>query len=423
MPSLAEKLLKTKAALGLDLDDAPASHAEPKSNPKQHRVEGGIDKSKKKVRLNARQKAKAAGKAKKARAAPVEGNRADRRMRARAAKEDNTGEDEASDENKDEDEDADEDEDGKAKSVSSSVAEELVRLAREAQKAAAAVAPSRKSKSAAAAGVPLPTTRWTVFLNQLPYTVTQRDIAGHMAEAAGISPEALVPFVRMCQRDGQFTGSAFVDVPDEAAYWRALQLHHEEISCADGRRRSVNVRASARQTEGPRVDIPACTANTPNRPTPRAAPRWQVRAALVRNKLETKRGAVEPKQLPQQVPGVAPGGSSTAAAIETAQVEAAVAHVEVTAAEVEAEAGRGKGRERTHGDAGHGGEAEAAGAEAASTNDARTLVREAVAAGHMQQGDLDERAMEYLLKAVVKAGPQVAKVCAPPALHHCTGAA
>ena len=49
--SLAAKLLKAKAALGLGDDDAPAR--EPM--PKQH---GGIDKSKKKVRLNARQKAK-----------------------------------------------------------------------------------------------------------------------------------------------------------------------------------------------------------------------------------------------------------------------------------------------------------------------------------------------------------------------------
>ena len=147
--------------------------------------------------------------------------------------------------------------------MGSSVAEELVKLAQEAKEAqAAAVASSRKSKPAAdkAAG-PLPTTRWTVFLNQLPYTVTQRDIAGHMAAAAGIGPEALTPFVRMCQRDGQFTGSAFVDVPDEAAYWRALQLHHQEITCADGRRRSVNVRASAPRADGACVGGPACTAS------------------------------------------------------------------------------------------------------------------------------------------------------------------
>ena len=129
------------------------------------------------------------------------------------------------------------------------MAEELVKLAQEAKEAqAAAVASSRKSKPKAAG--PLPTTRWTVFLNQLPYTVTQRDIAGHMAAAAGVEPEALTPFVRMCQRDGQFTGSAFVDVPDEAAYWRALQLHHQEITCSDGRRRSINVRATTPWAQG-----------------------------------------------------------------------------------------------------------------------------------------------------------------------------
>ena len=277
MSSLAAKLLKAKAALGLDDDDAPAK--EPKSKPKQHRVDGGIDKSKKKVRLNARQKAKAAGKTKKARHAPVEGDRADRRKKAQAAaKGGNTGGGGADqDDGDDIEEDTGDDDDddggggggdgggggGKTTAVGSSVAEELVKLAQEAKEAqAAAVASSRKSKPAAdkAAG-PLPTTRWTVFLNQLPYTVTQRDIAGHMAAAAGIGLEALTPFVRMCQRDGQFTGSAFVDVPDEAAYWRALQLHHQEITCADGRRRSVNVRASAPRADGARVGGPACTAS------------------------------------------------------------------------------------------------------------------------------------------------------------------
>ena len=241
--SLQEKLLRTKAALGLDLDDA---EPQSKGKPKQHRVDGGIDKSKKKVRLNARQKAKAAGKEKKARAAPVGGNRAEKRMKARAAKEGVAGDDESQDE----------DEDGKT--AGSSVAEELVRLAQEAREAAAAEAPSRKSKPAAAASGPLPTTRWTVFLNQLPYTVTQRDIADHMAAAAGIGAEALLPFVRMCQRDGQFTGSAFVDVPDEAAYWRALALHMQEISCADGRRRSINVRATRPALTPAPVPAPLC---------------------------------------------------------------------------------------------------------------------------------------------------------------------
>ena len=116
MSSLAAKLLKAKAALGLDDDDAPAK--EPKSKPKQHRVDGGIDKSKKKVRLNARQKAKAAGKTKKARHAPVEGDRADRRKKAQAAaKGGNTGgggadQDEGDDIEEDTGDDDDDDDDG-----------------------------------------------------------------------------------------------------------------------------------------------------------------------------------------------------------------------------------------------------------------------------------------------------------------------
>ena len=199
--SLAAKLLKAKAALGLGDDDAPAK--EPM--PKQH---GGIDKSKKKVRLNARQKAKAAGKAKKPRHAPVEGDRRDRRRKAReaaaaaaAAAVARADGDESDD--IEEDTGGDDDDggsggggggDGKTTAAGSSVAEELVKLAQEAKEAqTAAVASSRKSKPRPRPLPPLV----DVFLNQLPYTVTQRDIAGHMAAAAaveaGATPRAHVP--------------------------------------------------------------------------------------------------------------------------------------------------------------------------------------------------------------------------------------
>ena len=102
---------------------------------------------------------------------------------------------------------------------------------------------------------------------------------------------------------------------------------------------------------------------------------WQVRAALVRNKLEVKRGAVE-VQGQAQGQGAAAGGSGGSG------IEAAVAR-----AEAEAEAGGGA-------------------ADDGKPKDARALVREAVAAGRMVQGDLDERAMEFL----VKADPGVAKL-------------
>ena len=106
-----------------------------------------------------------------------------------------------------------------------------------------------------------------------------------------------------------------------------------------------------------------------------------MRAALVRNKLEVKRGAVEAQGQAQGQVAVAggSGGSGIEAAVARAEAEAAAAGGD--------EAGDAKPK------------------------DARTLVREAVAAGRMRQGDLDERALEFL----VKAEPGVAKACTPPA--------
>ena len=105
-----------------------------------------------------------------------------------------------------------------------------------------------------------------------------------------------------------------------------------------------------------------------------------MRAALVRNKLEVKRGAVEAQ-------GQAQGQGAAAGRSGESDIEAAVARAEAEAAAGGGEAGDAKPK------------------------DARTLVREAVAAGRMRQGDLDERALEFL----VKAEPGVAKACTPPA--------
>ena len=101
----------------------------------------------------------------------------------------------------------------------------------------------------------------------------------------------------------------------------------------------------------------------------------------MRNKLEVKRGAVEAQGQAQGQVAVAggSGGSGIEAAVARAEAEAAAAGGD--------EAGDAKPK------------------------DARTLVREAVAAGRMRQGDLDERALEFL----VKAEPGVAKACTPPA--------
>ena len=115
------------------------------------------------------------------------------------------------------------------------------------------------------------------------------------------------------------------------------------------------------------------------RPRPRAG---QVRAALVRNKLEVKRSAAE-AQGQAQAQAAGAGGS------DGAGIEAAVARAEAEAAAEAAGAGGAAGD--------------------AKPKDARTLVREAVAAGRMRQGELDERALEFLAKAE----PAVAQVRTP----------
>ena len=114
-------------------------------------------------------------------------------------------------------------------------------------------------------------------------------------------------------------------------------------------------------------------------PCPRAR---QVRAALVRNKLEVKRSAAE-AQGQAQAQAAGAGGS------DGAGIEAAVARAEAEAAAEAAGAGGAAGD--------------------AKPKDARTLVREAVAAGRMRQGELDERALEFLAKAE----PAVAQVRTP----------
>ena len=104
----------------------------------------------------------------------------------------------------------------------------------------------------------------------------------------------------------------------------------------------------------------------------------------MRNKLELKRSAAE-----AQAQGQAQGQAAGASGSDGAGIEAAVARAEAEAAAEAAGAGGAAGD--------------------AKPKDARTLVREAVAAGRMRQGELDERALEFLAKAE----PAVAQVRTP----------
>ena len=53
----------------------------------------------------------------------------------------------------------------------------------------------------------------------------------------------------LSRADGSFNGTAFVDVGDRDALDAALLLHQTEIRCADGSRRSVNVREALTKSD------------------------------------------------------------------------------------------------------------------------------------------------------------------------------
>ena len=77
--------------------------------------------------------------------------------------------------------------------------------------------------------------RWTLWLNQLPFTATREDIARHFACS---SPGN----IRLIIKSETFAGTAFVEVPGPAELDRGLALHQSTITCRDGSERRINVR-------------------------------------------------------------------------------------------------------------------------------------------------------------------------------------
>ena len=58
----------------------------------------------------------------------------------------------------------------------------------------------------------------TLWINQLPFSTTERDLAAHFAEAAGVTADALLPHVRLLKKNGEFKGTAFLDVNGTTAF-------------------------------------------------------------------------------------------------------------------------------------------------------------------------------------------------------------
>ena len=89
----------------------------------------------------------------------------------------------------------------------------------------------------------------TLFVNQLPFSATQHDIAAHFAKASGSTLDELLPHVRLVLKDGEFKGTAFVDMHGWDAVDRGVALHQSHFKAADGSKRRINVREAVSKTQ------------------------------------------------------------------------------------------------------------------------------------------------------------------------------
>jgi TATA-binding protein-associated factor Taf7 len=89
----------------------------------------------------------------------------------------------------------------------------------------------------------------TLFVNQLPFSATNEDIAKHFAKAAGTPASELVSSVRRIVKDGKFNGTAFIDVQGWEAVDRGVNLHQKPFKAADGSSRRINVREAVSKTQ------------------------------------------------------------------------------------------------------------------------------------------------------------------------------
>uniref|UniRef100_A0A7S2C927 CCHC-type domain-containing protein n=1 Tax=Haptolina brevifila TaxID=156173 RepID=A0A7S2C927_9EUKA len=93
------------------------------------------------------------------------------------------------------------------------------------------------------------TAKATLFINQLPFSATQEDIAKFFAKAAGVESSVLLPAVRMMVKDGRFNGTAFMDVTNWEAVDRCVALHQTSFKASDGSKRRCNVREAISKTQ------------------------------------------------------------------------------------------------------------------------------------------------------------------------------
>ena len=81
--------------------------------------------------------------------------------------------------------------------------------------------------------------RQSVFINQLPYSATEEQIAEHFGACA--AAEDMEVRRVMNRKNGKFRGIAFIDVKTQEALEKALALDQSEFSNAEGER-TINVR-------------------------------------------------------------------------------------------------------------------------------------------------------------------------------------
>ena len=89
----------------------------------------------------------------------------------------------------------------------------------------------------------------TLWINQLPFSTSQADVAAHFAKAAGVPSSTLLPSVRLVMKGGKFNGTAFVDLIGWDAVDRGVALHQSRFKAADGACRRINVREAVSKSQ------------------------------------------------------------------------------------------------------------------------------------------------------------------------------
>ncbi|KAG5186616.1 Scramblase-domain-containing protein [Tribonema minus] len=91
--------------------------------------------------------------------------------------------------------------------------------------------------------------RKSLYVNQLPYDVTEAEVRQHFEACLGEGEQLVVRFVKH-KKTQAFKGVAFLDLPSQQSYTEALKLHQSTVTpAASGAGRVINVRPTKDRSE------------------------------------------------------------------------------------------------------------------------------------------------------------------------------